>query len=1503
MIFTLLTSIVMGSEGGANPLFEPALCRRLPRKARSVFRLPLAKSKRRWASRTTWTAFRTSAILSGNGQGRGMSGTGGGSFAIAGFVYQFLNTIDSGLTATLGHGASGAILRLEPAYADATSLAGEARIVQYKTRGRRPWSNHDILFNVLPTLLRAALVCADDDARPIFVTSGILQNGAVLRAFLAQPLGNGETDQLRVGHVDRSYASLVTEITNRVGSIKPSFEHLTEERVVALLARVQIDEAVRQEDVRKRIFQLLLRATGNERLAEAAFNALFRFIGEVSQDAGATVHADAFLEAAGLTPSVLGPILEFDRRVTEQLRRTLDRRGYDEHRDVRAPLDLPDASMVLVEAPSGSGKTWTLAGLALRAARDGAIAVWLDRPATIEACRDQIIDQLWRQTLQRSDETQFHRLASDVANVLGRDQAPAILVLIDQLPRHPDARADLLQFDWAAAGMRLIVACSTEESAAARVMPAALPVRLGDFSQTQLRALLLSYDLSWASIPSEARRWISRPVLAGLYTSLATASAGWVANSEYDLFDAFAERARTRGNTEGLHGCRQLIGAFGGQALNGVPLCVTALGGDWLPGHVDLLVRTGWLSYDADDALIFAHDRLRDWAVAEHLSRCEMPPAELSRTLAHVAGYRLGDELLPPSANYALMDTLWLLARTATGAVKIAQLLAVWDDDPDLWQLHDDLYCRLLPTGGSKLLDALVPALLTRLASADPGRSHDVVACAKGFAEAGQASSEAITRFLEASESDAKRCGCLMLAALPDPSRLELIAAIHRGVDQAPPQAREHALSTAAWSAIRAGALVTPEWASGYFDREISRDPGPAHLLSLLPHLPDGHAIWAKHGAALVERYGSDLHARYWLASCVGAFDDRRFDEALSAWCIDPHSMAALPAWTAVCRWRPDLVVALAALMPPGIFSVDTERWIAPLLQPGREAALAAVVAAIKASDESGCNFAFILDTRSDALADTEVEWAGLRLAEALIPDQREDLVAARLLGFFAEIEDPSRIAHLKTLMPLGLAARLHTVAERRIANVGLSNDPEFEAAETILRYLGPETASALMRLKLSQQNANLRRNAVRETGLVDLPSIRAEIETIANADEVADEPGRLEAVKLIAERDPEWGRLRIESLLASNHPSAINEAFWLAQRMPGDAFIAEAIERLPALFSECQPLWRVVDYLVSRRAGAAAVRTELIPALTSRASDERWVIGRLLGLNDPEADASVLARLNTHTNRYFKAEIAFWGAVARPESSGWQAMARDAIATDAPLALRHLPGFYRYAARQTGAAHDQLLSDAYPDSEFEHGRALSAIHAISAVDRTLAADALGSLCRLFEPDSSELPKFCDRLASGTFDGGRAVIFANARTWPAKCLLVALTPERSPYESDLIAAVEGGLTDAEPHVRRIACICAPLILGRAPPPSLLEDSSPDVRSAAEDAGRRLILRLRAIDLLTTIRSGTGAEARQAASILYAMVKRSKISRFPPPFSRAEFLHAAQPGSGLAALLR
>ncbi len=796
-----------------------------------------------------------------------------------------------------------------------------------------------------------------------------------------------------------------------------------------------------------------------------------------------------------------------------------------------------------------------------------------------------------------------------------------------------------------------------------------------------------------------------------------------------------------------------------------------------------------------------------------------------------------------------------------------------------------------------------MPALLARLALADPGRSFDVVACAKGFAEAGQASSEAITRFLEASESDAKRCGCLMLAALPDPSRLELLATIQRGIDLAPSQTPEHALSTAAWSAMKAGALAAPKWASGYFDREIGRDPGPAHLLSLLTHLPDGRAIWAKHGAALVERYSSDLRARYWLASCIGVFDDRRFDEALSAWCIDPHSMAALPAWTAVCRWRPDLVVALASGVPQGLFSVDTERWIAPLLQSGREASLAAVVAAIKASDESGCNFAFILDTRSDALADTDVEWAGLRLAEALIPGQREDLVAARLLDFFAQIEDPERIARLETLMPPGLAARLHTVAERRVANAGLWNDPEFEAAETILRYLGPETASALMRLQLSQQNATLRWNAVRETGLVDLPSIRAEMETIANADENAGEPGRLEAVKLIAERDPEWGRLRIESLLERNHPSATNEAFWLAQRMPGDAFIAEAIERLPALFSESQPLWRVVDYLVSRRAGAAAVRTELIPALTSRPSDERWIIASLLGLNEPEADAAVLARLNTHTDRYFKAEIAFWGAVARPESLAWQTMAKDAVATNATLALRHLPGFYRCAARQTGAAHDQLLSDAYPDSESEHGRALSAIHAISAVDRTLAADALGSLCRLFEPESSELPKFCDTLASGTFEGGRAVIFGNARTWPAKCLLVALAPERGPYESDLIAAVEDGLTDADPDVRRIACICAPLVLGRAPPLSLLEDSSHDVRTAAEDAGRRLILRQRAIDLLTTMSSRTGAEARQAASILSAMVKRSKISRFPPPFSRAEFLHAAQPGSGLAALLR
>lgn len=1448
-----------------------------------------------------WTCARSVATQDHDGQVDDMSDRGG-SFAIAGFVYQFLNTIDRGLAASFAPGGKNSpILTLEPSFADAVEWTDEPRVIQYKTRTTRQWSNHAILFDVLPTLLRAALSGPGGDAQPVFVTSGTLQTGGALRSFLARLDTDEDPGSLRVGHTSLTHQQIVTRIVDAVRGESSAPGRVSEGRIRRLLSRVAIDEGVRTATVRHRTMAVLARATGSQRRAAAAYQALFTFIAELSADAATIVTAKQFLDAGGLSADVLAPIVEFDRRASDQVLATLRRRGYDEHRDVRGPLELPQATIVLIEAESGSGKTWSLAASAIKAIRSGELVVWLDRPTSLDDCHAQIVDQIWAQLLCRNDETNFHTLLADVAHVLQRENIPPLLVLIDQLPSSAAERDNLLEFDWGAAGMRLVAATSAEDAMGAQDVSAAPVVRIGNFSQTQLRDLLDRYDLSWSSIPSDARSWISQPMLAGLYVRLRSGIAIWTDNSEYELFDAFAERARQRGVANNVRGCRQLIATLGGQALGGGSLAPMAATPPATADQVDVLVRSGWLIYDSNDELRFAHGRLREWAVAEHLSRASQRPAELALTLAQLAGYRPDVEPQIPLAPYALMDTLWLIARAPDGPTRLAALLDAWDVDDIYWRIRDDLYRHLLATAGSQFLDALLPALVARLsASPESDRQSDAIACVKGFADARQGSPMAISRLLADSSRSAQRCACLLIAALPDPARLDALALIHcqSAVQQEQPDHDDSLLSEAAWAAIRSCALIAPSWAPTYFDREIDRDPGPGHLISLLTHLPDGQAIWEKHGEALVGRYAAKLDIRYWLASCIGAFDDRRFDDHLSAWCVDRNGMAALPAWGAVCRWRPDLAETLAGKLPPGLFNFNSDSWITQLLKPGHEKALAAVVAAIRAADPSGCELGFTFSGRAQALTDGDIAWAASRLSEALVPTERQDLVATRLLDFFAAITDPRLVERLPTLIPTEVAPRLIALARRRIAQGGLWHDSDLAAAETLLRYLGPETSAEVLRMQLSQSHPTRRWNAVRDAGFAELSAIRAELEAIAFPDHRGEEPGRYQAVKMLADRDPEWGRAHIRQLLARGTAPDFNDAFWLARRIPGDDFVPDAVARIPMIFADAQTLYRLPDYLLSRTAGLAQLSAELIPALASRPADADWIRRVLVAVNQPDADAALLASVSANPERLQRAEFGFWGTVRRQDQPAWAALAADAVATIPARSLRHLPWFYQYAARQTGPAHDQLLSDAYPVDPAQNQRALNAIGAIAAVDPDLARDALASLCRLVTSETTELPKLAEALSTGTFQDGRKTIFQNAIHWPTKELLLALTPDGRPWEESLVAEIEAAASSPDVDRRRAACACLPVVLGHAPTPDMLNDASRAVRKTAQKALTMHNKRRRALLLLDTMRSGPPPRSRQAAAILVAMVKHAKDVHEGSVFSRAEFLAAVPSGSGL-----
>lgn len=1429
----------------------------------------------------------------------------GGPFAIAGFVYQFLNTIDLGLAASLKKiDGDEPVLVLEPEHADAAARGVTPRIVQYKMRRGRDWTNRTILFEILPPLLRAALADPETAYSPAFVTSAAVQGAVALRATIAA-LGAGQAaPPLKVGHRLIESEAILAEIVARTAmSAGQENDPAFLKGVRHALARLTIEDRVTLASVRQRVMAQLHRATGSRQRAARACDALFRFIAERSQEPAALISAREFLGVAELTAERLAPLLHFERNVADLTGDALQRRGYARHKDVRKHAALPDASLVLIGGPSGSGKSWSLAGLAARALERGEAALWVDEVANLEALGAELIGQLWHLALRRSEAhgTSLPTLTDDIAGVIGRETPVPLLVALDRLPRLAAERERLLRFDWGRAGIRLLAGVTAEDAADIQASIAAPVLTVGDFSQAELKELLNRSGIAWASLPADVRSWIRRPVLAGLYVSLAAESGDWCGTSEFELMERFADRAERRGQAAGIYGCRQLIAALGGEALDRLPpLDLTRLSPSPTPDQLRILTETGWLQRDGQGNFAFAHDRLRDWAIAENLVTTIHDRGTLAHRLVAIAGYGKEESARPVvQAGYALMDGVWLLAKGTGGTERLRAFLDVVDHGDWAWQLPDDLYCDLLPGGGPPLFDALLPILTHRLISQADGHHHyHAVRCLDGFVRAGRISPEAIAALLWSDNAQAQAYGCRFAEKQPEHRYLDRLAQLHREADKRKPDDHDlWALSRAAWNALRTCLEARPGWLVARFDRAGANKADVAHLISLLPHVAAGREIWEQKGRALVAALGHDRYTRYWLARAIEAFEDDRFDAELADWSLSSTDMAAIPAWSALCRRRPDLVDAIAPRLPEGIFSLNASRWLQPLLTPEAKPALHIVLETLKRQDPSGCSFAFALTHHGNELALDDLVWAAGRLDAALATPEPRDLTASRLLDLFMEIDEPELIECLPSLIPETLPARLLALVEARLKTNGLWYDPELQGAITLLQRLGGAHAVAVTRAQLRAAHPNVRWMAVREAAFADISLVRTELESIATARDEEKEPGRLEALQLLAMHDPSWGHAHIAAKLAEETASARNEAFWLAIRMRTDDYVADGVALLPQTFSGEYPLFRTVEYLIARRTALEDIADLLGAALPKQPKHQGWIVDRLLSLGLDAADETVLSAHFPKAGSFEQAEIAFWGFLNRSDQSRWQTLAEQIIAEGETRQLRHGSRFYEVAAKLGGGpAYDQLLSDAFPAQPGGWERALRAIRALGAHDEIQAAEALARLCRLIPEDDRDLERFAAMAARCGFLGAQLAILRGALHWPVETLERALARPAAGHAPALVTAVAHDLESRNPAARRAAAIASPLVLGRAPE-ALREDTEEHVRLAAVAATRFHAERRRAQALLAEMADGPPDRARRAASALFSLAERDKPKNNPRAFSWAEFAAAAPQGSG------
>lgn len=426
----------------------------------------------------------------------------GGSLAIAGFVYQFLHNIDRLIEAGLqpdGTRSGSLVVILEPDRADAVYLGPVAEFVQYKTRRGRPWSATQILLEILPPLLRAAI--AHDGLSIVrFSTSGIIAPKASLGRLLqllGRPAALSARAAVRFGRRRISVRGIFEEICRLVGG-RDGLDRRGRSKVARLLGTAQIDEGVTEVDLETRILAELERATGSPERAGRAYHELMGVVAVTSRNAGARIGPDELLARVGLDRESLAPIREFNRRLAKLAEIGIAGTGYDPVRDVRCGSGPISEGLRLVAGESGSGKSWALAREIQTAIDQGRDAVFIDRVRDLDDLRLQIVSVVWNNALARPGKPALRNLGREVDALLREPRTFRLVVAVDELSGDESMLDQIVRQDWAANGVSLIVGVTLGQAARARRLKDDVAVtRLEPFSQEELARLLRVNGLDW----------------------------------------------------------------------------------------------------------------------------------------------------------------------------------------------------------------------------------------------------------------------------------------------------------------------------------------------------------------------------------------------------------------------------------------------------------------------------------------------------------------------------------------------------------------------------------------------------------------------------------------------------------------------------------------------------------------------------------------------------------------------------------------------------------------------------------------------------------------------------------------------------------------------------------------------------------------------------------------------------------------------------------------------
>lgn len=824
----------------------------------------------------------------------------GGPAAINGFLYQIIHHLgwlaDVALSGRLdGREIEEACLVLEPRSGGDARAEGSGiyLVEQYKTRRGGTWAASDVQ-SVLRELRKAIPQSRPAMARYRFVTDGRAGRLEELTSFLAtvkRAAAPSELDDVErrdfgtdfVG-THRGFFDHIAAVTRSVGAPSTVDEA---DLVFHLLSHFDMEFGIDSTQRAEAIERLLRRYANNlgdeRKVREHLVGVLIEQLskGESRLDANAI---DAMLRHVGLNPERLRKVAVIGETMSALTRRRLARLNYQHGRDVRAAPHWPQDKPVLVIAgQSGAGKSWQLGRLLETFAQEGQPATLVSTVTTTEDVLARAARDLWQAGLGETSDKTLIAVSCFLREIAPDVCGSRLIVAVDDV-QDVDLARDLVRQDWTDWDMGLVLAVPDAVARSLSVTDGdAIHVHLAsDFSVDELDALLKQKGRRWVDLPPDLKRLLRNPILAGLFIELPYSSIQSAPRSEYEIFEGFWQRIAAKGRP----GDEGIVMALAVHAIEAglYPLPRP----QWREIGLDSddalarLAAAGWLRATENGEVMFAHDRLFNWAVAKSLThRFERSQLSLDALGTFLARQDDADNRsIRRRLGYVAMDTLWLMAADPHKPDAPSQIVATLEESREFGSYGEDLYAHHLPTLGQRA----VPILLERLnaLTSESEAQYQIGLIGKAFANLALQENVDLTTTIELllSTPTKQRQGVAIasLTAAPDPRLLDRLWTVHQqrldALDDKTDASR-HGDYQASFAALRSGVERDPDWLRKRIlaaDSEKERVSELAYLLNGLEH-HNAPAIWKEIGNALMAKVSPSKPRS--LLYCIARFVDR----------------------------------------------------------------------------------------------------------------------------------------------------------------------------------------------------------------------------------------------------------------------------------------------------------------------------------------------------------------------------------------------------------------------------------------------------------------------------------------------------------------------------------------------------------------------------------------------------------------------------------------------------